>query len=605
MSGIDSLRDKARSKQEEAVTASAPVFIRACPGAGKTRVLVERHLRTGTSPRRTGRALLSFTNVAADELRDRCDGNRPDLTAFPHYIGTFDRFLWRYLVRPFLPAGPTWRHLHSWDQVPSAVVGHRKVPLSEFRFDYDPSTKHTQVRWPKPGNRLTNSGLTADSYCASAKTARDRLQRDHGYMTGHEIRVAALDNVKDPSVTELLRHRFFEIVMDEAQDCSKLDLTLLDHLLDAELPLVVVADPDQGIYEWNDARPQELLTLTQRLPHHVELNGNWRSSAPICRLAATLRPASHTVPDLSVGTHHAVDNPVVLLPYGLERGKSSGLASPENAVEAFTELAAQEGIEGADCLVLAHSNASVPKIRSTPVLKAPKKPDTVALARAAAVLGTGEADRNTREQALEIAARLLNAYWHPESSGSLSASLPEHSIAPALMRRCAALFLAALPPVDATPAGQWRRKARTAWKKQKPPSGIDPATPPATLPLATALSDTPINALVGLTDVTTSASEPRKVRSSNIHQAKGSEAEAVLVHIPQSGISKLIEAWSDPSRHTGNCELLRTYYVAITRARRFLALTYPRSQHAEVVRLLNSLKIYHRMESHGDQLTFF
>jgi hypothetical protein len=435
MSGIDSLRDKARSKQEEAVTASAPVFIRACPGAGKTRVLVERHFRTGTSPRRTGRALLSFTNVAADELRDRCDGNRPDLTAFPHYIGTFDRFLWRYLVRPFLPAGPTWRHLHSWDQVPSAVVGHRKVPLSEFRFDYDPSTKHTQVRWPKPGNRLTNSGLTADSYCVSAKTARDRLQRDHGYMTGHEIRVAALNNVKDPSVTELLRHRFFEIVMDEAQDCSKLDLTLLDHLHDAELPLVVVADPDQGIYEWNDARPQELLTLTQRLPHHVELNGNWRSSAPICRLAATLRPASHTVPDLSVGTHHAVDNPVVLLPYGLERGKSSGLASPENAVEAFTELAAQEGIEGADCLVLAHSNASVPKIRSTPVLKAPKKPDTVALAWAAAVLGTGEADRNTREQALEIAARLLNAYWHPESSGSLSASLLEHGIAPALMCR--------------------------------------------------------------------------------------------------------------------------------------------------------------------------
>ncbi|CAL9328403.1 ATP-dependent DNA helicase Rep [Nocardiopsis dassonvillei] len=605
MSGIDSLRDKARGKQEEAATASAPVFVRACPGAGKTRVLVERHLRTEAMPRRTGRALLSFTNVAADELRDRCDGNRPDLTAFPHYIGTFDRFLWRYLVRPFLPAGPTWRHLRSWDQVPSAIVGHRKVPLAEFRFDYDPSTNHTLVRWPNPGNRLTNSTFSAESYCALAERVRDRLQRDHGYMTGHEIRVAALGNVEDPSVAELLRHRFFEIVVDEAQDCSQLDLALLSHLLDANLPLVVVADPDQGIYEWNDARPQELLALARRLPQHVELNGNWRSSAPICRLAATLRPAPHTVPDLSVGAHHAVDTPVVLLPYGFERRKSSGLEGPNEAVEAFTELAAREGIGNEDCLVLAHSNASVLRIRSEPALKAPKKPDTVALARAAAVFGTGEADRNTREQALEIAAQLLNAYWHPDGLGSLSASLAEHGITPALMRRRSALFLASLPPVDTIPAGQWRKKARTIWKAQRPPSGTDPTDPPMTLSLAKDLSDTPINALIGLLGTPASASEPPKVRSSNIHQAKGSEAEAVLVHIPPSGISELIEAWSDPSRHTGNCELLRTYYVAITRARRFLAFTYPRSQHAEVVRLLNSLGIDHQMESHGDQLTVF
>ena len=36
------------------VHAAAPLFIRACPGAGKTRVLVDRHCLTPPGPRRAG-----------------------------------------------------------------------------------------------------------------------------------------------------------------------------------------------------------------------------------------------------------------------------------------------------------------------------------------------------------------------------------------------------------------------------------------------------------------------------------------------------------------------------------------------------------------------
>ncbi|MGW4874362.1 UvrD-helicase domain-containing protein [Streptomyces chartreusis] len=596
MSEIEARQDQARSRQQQAVHAAAPVFVRACPGAGKTRVLVERHCLTPPGPRRSGRALLSFTNVAADELRERCSGNRPDLTAYPHYIGTFDSFLWRYLVRPFLPATPPWQHVLSWDQVPAAVVGWRKVPLSAFDFRYDPATRRTHVTWPKPGTHLMNAKDTKEDYIVWAEKKRDQLWQTRGYMTGHEVRIAALDHVRDAAVTDLLRHRFFEIVVDEAQDCSELDLAILEHLHHAGLPLVIVADTDQGIYEWNDARPQDLHTFTQQLPSRLELNGNWRSSPLVCQLAATLRPTLRGTPDLSVGEHNALNTPVLLLPYGRHGKKISGHLDVVDASEAFAAFAAQNGIAPADCLALAHRNNAIPKARSRPVPRLPKERDAQALAWAAAVFAADESVPAARSHALQLATALLSEYWHPQSNGPLAETLAAHDITPSAMRRHAAALLARLPAVDATPARIWRSKARAVLKGQLPHPGAQ-LDSPKILSLAKADLEKAVRSLIGLPEAAEEEEPLASIRSSTIHQAKGSEADAVLIHLPKpQDIRELLEAWADPFVHTETSELLRVYYVAITRARRLVTLTYPYSKHADIVAHLDALKVDHRVE---------
>ncbi|MET7685758.1 UvrD-helicase domain-containing protein [Streptomyces sp. NPDC005423] len=597
MNLIDTRRAQAEQRQQQAVHAPAPLFLRACPGAGKTRVLVDRHCLTPPGPRRAGRALLSFTNVASDELRDRCSGNRPDLTAFPHFIGTFDSFLWRYLVRPFLPAAPPWQHVLSWDQVPAAVVGPRKVPLSSFRFSYDPATRQTGVQWPAAVRSLVNSQLSETDYLRLAQRRRDDLWQRRGYMTGHEVRVAALDHVRNPTVTHLLRHRFFEIVIDEAQDCSELDLTILGQLHRAGLPLVVVADTDQGIYEWNDARPQDLDSFTRYLPTHLELNGNWRSSPPVCQLAATLRPTARSIPDDPVGDHHAAAVPLLLLPYGHHGRKTSGLLDASDAGEAFVGYAAREDITSADCLALAYRNDAVPKARSRPAPNHPKGTDARALAWAAAVFTAAEAPAAARKHALAIASTLLDDYWHPDTKETLADSLVAHGISPAVMRRRAGKFLTALPPVDATPARDWRSTARAVLAGQLPPSKRQLATPKI-LSLATKELHQPIGSLIGLPQTDSESTPAAAMRSSTIHQAKGSEADAVLVHLPKpQSVTELLQAWSDPLSHTENDELLRTYYVAITRARRLVALAYPFSKHREVMTHLEAMKIDYQAET--------
>ena len=74
-------------------------LVRAGPGSGKTRVFVaelQRQFSTWTN-HRNGIAALSFTNVAQQEIATRLGGYPPA----PHFVGTLDAFLWRFIVRPF------------------------------------------------------------------------------------------------------------------------------------------------------------------------------------------------------------------------------------------------------------------------------------------------------------------------------------------------------------------------------------------------------------------------------------------------------------------------------------------------------------------------
>src|ERR1700722_16925156 len=116
--------------------------VEAGPGSGKTRALVARYLQEASRPER-GVALLSFTNAAVDEARRRAS-SAPHLLRAPHFVGTIDTFLHRFVVTPAevrrlrrLPS-----YLRSWDDLTDdfKMVRLRQppgygVPLSAFRKD--------------------------------------------------------------------------------------------------------------------------------------------------------------------------------------------------------------------------------------------------------------------------------------------------------------------------------------------------------------------------------------------------------------------------------------------------------------------------------------
>jgi DNA helicase-2/ATP-dependent DNA helicase PcrA len=81
------------------------VDIQACPGSGKTTliaaklILLAKSWQQGTS----GICVLSHTNVAKNEIISRLESDEygRKLLSYPHFIGTIQEFVNRFLALPF------------------------------------------------------------------------------------------------------------------------------------------------------------------------------------------------------------------------------------------------------------------------------------------------------------------------------------------------------------------------------------------------------------------------------------------------------------------------------------------------------------------------
>jgi superfamily I DNA/RNA helicase len=577
---ITALRAEAEAAQRALVdleTSPGRVLrTQACPGAGKTRTVVERHLGRPVPPRQ-GRAVLSFTKVAGSEVRKRCvQAGHPELTQFPHYIGTFDTFVWRHLVRPYLRPvnGRTWHRLESWGDHPKAR--REGVTLDDFRFAY---AERDAVRVVKPELRpgALPHKLRRDKEAVGRLTTwASRTMRElweAGYLSGDQLRDMALylltkSNRRD-RIIRVLRTRFAEIVVDEAQDCSREDLQLVDLIRDAGVPLLLVGDPDQSIYGFRDSHVLEGIGRSplsfSGAPDH-RLSHNWRSTQIICDLAHTLR-TSDAPPDIATGPFHTETTPVVLVPTTLRR--------EAEWIGDFSLEAERLGIPARQRLVVGHANSVLPKgmtgTRNVPTAKLDR------LVWATAVLRSPGA--STRQQ--ELAERSLREavldHWYgapPDEPGLIG--FARHHLTDLELQLVQRSLVRKLPSLSIPPR-VWSRSACELLRDEAARLGIEPKTKRA---YPCRRSKDAAWELVGFGDP--ESARTAIGRAGTVHGVKGQEADAVLVIIPPTGKGKedersnrLIEAWTTDVK-AGNdsqtAEALRVLYVGVTRARRLVAL---------------------------------
>ena len=117
-----------------------------------------------------------------------------------------------------------------------------------------------------------------------------------------------------PAVAAAVAGRFDEILVDEAQDTSELQLACLAELCttDRLRSLVLVGDLEQSIYSFQGASPQALADLVgQRNLTPMSLVENHRSSQHLCDAAVHF--CSRHEPDRAVGEYadHS-DRPEIL-----------------------------------------------------------------------------------------------------------------------------------------------------------------------------------------------------------------------------------------------------------------------------------------------------
>jgi DNA helicase II / ATP-dependent DNA helicase PcrA len=343
------------NEQRALIEATASTYVEACPGAGKTKAIIERFTRRADTDSRRGVALISFTNAVVDEARARCAG-RIDLVRSPNFVGTIDSFINHFIVGPILTSqeGRTHSFRGIWKHVPGSQITSNGVPaqveLDWFAFTIDGVATFSMKRVPADRKGMIiglQSWQVAKLEEAAAKQWKRNIAR--GVLDAAASRLYLMTYLEDPDIraylVELLSSRFYEVIVDEVQDCSKEDVALLQLLLDAGIRLVLVGDPEQAIYGFRGGSATELATLLSKVNQGTRLDGNFRSSPSICSVVDSLRSSSFT--DKAVGANAGITHPVRLFRY----------LKPKDFRPQITAILVEHDTAATDVVLLAHASA--------------------------------------------------------------------------------------------------------------------------------------------------------------------------------------------------------------------------------------------------------
>lgn len=267
--------------------------MRACPGSGKTYSVAARlaHNISDWRLEHQGIATISFTNIAWQTIESQIV-QHSDIEApisHPHFLGTIDSFINRFV---FLPFG----HLIMKCKSRPVLVGEPHGAwagrfFSDKFFDnisFSASGEPYAIKKHLMPKNWQNNQHILD--------AKNRLIKA-GYANQDDANYFAMQIVeKYPQVSRALAIRFPMLILDEAQDTSKIQMRIIDQLIANGLnEAMLVGDPDQAIFEWNDAKPDLFIEkMVQWAYNSIILNENRRSSQNICDCTCRLSSLRET-----------------------------------------------------------------------------------------------------------------------------------------------------------------------------------------------------------------------------------------------------------------------------------------------------------------------
>ena len=273
-----------------------PLIIVAGPGSGKTRVMSHRMayiLATGVAP---WRALgVTFTNKAAAELRQRCDAlaSRFVPNATETNVSTFHSFGARFL-RIHHDAAGLGRDFTIYDR------DDQERMLKLILADMDVEAKVGEVL--ADIGKAKNNNMLADEFAGTGVGHRHELhaeiyanyqaalQRGNGVDFDDLLLKPYRVLMSDPDIRNQMQDRYQHIMVDEFQDTNALQFELVRVLGDVHRNICVVGDPDQSIYSWRNARPENMERLAEVLDacKVFELSESYRSTKTIIAAASGL-----------------------------------------------------------------------------------------------------------------------------------------------------------------------------------------------------------------------------------------------------------------------------------------------------------------------------
>lgn len=287
--------------QREAVThINGPLMIVAGAGSGKTKVLTTRIAHLMNSGVDAFNILaLTFTNKAAAEMKERIERILGNAEARNLYIGTFHSVFARILRAEAHRIGyPNSFTIYDTDDSRSVI----KTVVNELNLDdkhYKPNVVGNRISSAK--NALVGPAEYATDYYIQQEDMRANRPAiaqiyaayanrcfKNGAMDFDDLLLKMYELLKNfPDVLHKYQHKFKYILIDEYQDTNAVQYQITKLLAAVHENICVVGDDAQSIYSFRGATIENILQFQKDYDDVkvVKLEQNYRSSQNIIHVA--------------------------------------------------------------------------------------------------------------------------------------------------------------------------------------------------------------------------------------------------------------------------------------------------------------------------------
>ncbi len=277
--------------QLEAVThTEGPLLILAGAGSGKTRALTHRVAylieEKGVNPWNI--LAITFTNKAADEMRERIDGLVPNVSDSV-WVSTFHSMCVRILRRYIDGLGYTssfsiydtddsktlMKQIFKAENVNTAIFKEKNVlnKISSLKNAYiSPEDFRKQCR--------AEGNFRDETLVRLYEVYQNELKKNNA-LDFDDLLVKTVELFeKFPEILEYYQERFRYIMVDEYQDTNAVQFKLVSLLAAKYKNICVVGDDDQSIYRFRGADIRNILSFEETFPGAkvIKLEQNYRST---------------------------------------------------------------------------------------------------------------------------------------------------------------------------------------------------------------------------------------------------------------------------------------------------------------------------------------
>ena len=302
------------------------IQVLASAGTGKTRVLTERVRYILENTKKEGVIALTFTNKAAQEMQIRLKNS--DKAVSHCWIATIHSVAQRIVEQYSYTIGiPSELNIYDREQDRDTIflqaLSHNSISLDSLQLNNsdfkNKNNKRTIKTYMDLFSKIKRELLIkdeikkqyGDDFLSVFQSYQEELKNSGGIDFDDILVYAHRILIEQPRCAEIYGTKYKYICVDEAQDLNKAQYELIKALYSGGMKSVMmVGDPNQMIYGFNGSSKKYLYTcfINDFSPAKFQLKENYRSSKAVVRLANRLKPGSQKESDFALEGRYKIYN---------------------------------------------------------------------------------------------------------------------------------------------------------------------------------------------------------------------------------------------------------------------------------------------------------